>query len=429
MGGVDGYRWALGLCVAGLVACSSDPDASENTGGSSGTSPETTAAVTTTDASTSGLTESTSGAVDESSSSEGGESTEEPESSENADACENATMRPKPNDTSVRGPWPVGAQTVTIDDLTVEVFYPAGAEPEGDPPRYDIRDALPPEEAAKISDEDNPWQPCDCGRDLPIDDAYGPYPVVLFVHGTAGWRTQSLRHMTHWASRGFIVLTADHPGLMLRDILGSVCGGDPPPRDLQGDLEAMLAAVRGETNELAAWSRVIDSSRIGMSGHSAGGGAIAPFQDDAQVIMPLAAGPTIAAGETRESTLIMGGLADSVVPYASMRDGYDGSAAPKRILGLMNAGHLAFSEICSAENASGQNLLEIANEAGVCGASAAGFLFQCSDELLPDPEGWEITEYATSAALEETLHCSSVGTDNLATIQTRFPTVVESLAE
>lgn len=329
----------------------------------------------------------------------------------------------------MRGPWPVGTRTISIDGMTVEVFHPASEAPSGDPVRFDIREALPPEEAAKISDEQNPWQICDCGRDLPVDDAYGPYPVILFVHGTAGWRTQSLRHLTHWASRGFVVLSADHPGLMLRDILAPLCGGEAAPRDLDSDLQAMLAAVRGETPELEALSAILDVERIGMVGHSAGGGAVGPYGDDAQVIIPLSAGPSIAAGAALRSSLTLGGTADSVVPYSSLQSGYASSVAPKRLVGITNAGHLVPSEICSASNAAGQNLLEIAEEAGVCGAGAAGFLFQCSDDLLPDETGWAIVEYATAAAFEETLHCSPVGTANLDAIEDVYPDVAELLSE
>ncbi len=348
---------------------------------------------------------------------------------QNTDACEGATMRAKPNDTALRGPWPVGARTVDIGGRTVEVFYPAAEPPTGDPVRFDIREALPPDEAAKINDEQNPWQICDCGRDLAVDDAFGPYPVILFVHGTAGWRTQSLRHLTHWASRGFVVLTADHPGLMLRDILAPLCGGEAAPRNLNADLEVMLAAVRGETDELNDFASVMDAARIGMTGHSAGGSAVGPYGEDAQVIVPLSAGPTVAGGTALQSSLTLGGTADSVVAYSNLQSGYEASASPKRLIGISNAGHLVPSEICTASNEAGQNLLEIAGETGVCGAAAAGFLFQCSDDLLADETGWAIVEYATSAAFEETLHCSPVGTANLDVMQTLYPDVAESLSE
>ncbi len=412
------------------MACPSDDDGG---GAESGDASETDVpGSTSADGSSSsgnGSTDESTTSASEADASSGDPSTTGEPSRENTDACEGATLLPKPNDTSQRGPWPVGTRTVTIDDLTVEVFYPAGETPSGEPVRFDIRDALPPEEAAKISDEQNPWQICDCGRDLAIDDAYGPYPVIIFIHGTAGWRTQSLRHMTHWASRGFVVLTADHPGLVLRDILAPLCGGEAAPRDLDSDLQAMLAAVRGETDELTDFAGALDSARIGMTGHSAGGGAVGPYSDDAQVIIPLAAGPVVGGGAAIQSSMIVGGTADTVVPYSALQNGYGSSASPKRLVGIGNAGHLVPSEICTASNAAGQNLLEIADETGVCGAGAAGFLFQCSDELLDDATGWAIVEYATSAAFEEVLHCSPVGTSNLDSIQTVYPDVVEFLSE
>jgi hypothetical protein len=160
-----------------------------------------------------------------------------------------------------------------------------------------------------------------------------------------------------------------------------------------------------------------------MAGHSAGGGAIAGFGDDAQVLIPLASGG-VEAGAALVSTLVMGGTADSVVPYSAQQDGFGSSPASKRLVGIENAGHLTFSEICSLSNAAGEDLLEIASAAGVCGAQFAGVLFQCSPDLVADAVGWDIIDFATSAALEETLHCSSVG-ENFAQLQASYPDVAE----
>src|SRR6188768_864981 len=129
-----------------------------------------------------------------------GASSEPPTSSGNDVAgCEGTTLVGNPPDFAARGPWAVGARTVTVGNLTVEVWYPALAGSDAGKPteRYDIRKQLPPTEAAKIPDGDNPWQSCDCVRDLPLDDTHGPYPVVLFVHGTASFRHQSLHQVTH----------------------------------------------------------------------------------------------------------------------------------------------------------------------------------------------------------------------------------------
>ncbi|MBL8718411.1 MAG: hypothetical protein JNL79_20685 [Myxococcales bacterium] len=135
--------------------------------------------------------------------------------------CDGSKLLAVPTDTSQRGPWPVGAKTVTLAGLVTEVWYPAvvGSDAGKTKLQYDIRKHLPPADAAKIPDADNPLQACDCYADLPMDTAHGPYPLVLFIHGTAAFRTQSASQATHWASRGFVVVAADHPGIGLQDIL------------------------------------------------------------------------------------------------------------------------------------------------------------------------------------------------------------------
>jgi len=340
-------------------------------------------------------------------------------------ACPGTTLAPRPADTAARGPWAVGARTVQIDGLTVEVWYPAEDPGAGvDPVIYDIRDALPPSEQAKISDEDNPWQTCDCYRDLPIDTASGPYPVIMFVHGTAGFRSQSLPHMVHWASRGFVVMAADHPGLWLADMLGIACGAPMVPRDLEGDLDRMLAAVRGELPGLEDFGDRIDPQRIAATGHSAGGMAVSQVGDVAQVVIPMAAGG-VEGGGLLESSLVLGAMSDSVVAFSSQLDGYDGTPPRKRLVGIANTGHLAFSEMCALTNAAGDDLLQIAQDVGVCGAGFASALFQCDQSFLPDPEGWDIVHFASSAVLEETLHCEPQASAELAEIKGRYPVVLE----
>jgi len=248
---------------------------------------------------------------------------------------------------------------------------------------------------------------------------------VIFIHGTAGFRSQSLEQMTHWASRGFVVLAADHPGLWLHDLLGQLCGVTAPARNLAGDLATIVGGIKAPVGELAFLADRIDPERIAMAGHSAGGMAIENSGGVARVLIPMAAGG-VAPGAALESTLILGAQSDQVVKYSSQTDGYADSPARKRLVGISNAGHLAFSSLCSLRNAADQDFLEIAAEFDVCGAQFAGALFDCEDTYTPDPTNWAITNYATSAALEETLHCSDAGA-NFASIQSKFPEVGEFL--
>lgn len=341
--------------------------------------------------------------------------------------CDDTTLRPVTRDAAERGPWTVGVRTVEIEGLTVEVWYPAGRfdEARRRPVFYDLREYLSEADARLISNADTVRQPCDCYRDVPADTGRGPFPVVVFLHGQGGFRTQSLPQMLHWASRGFVVLAADHPGVRLQDALAATgCSATTVPSDVRRDVKKMLAAARGEGRALEFLGQRLDASRVAIAGHSAGGLALATFGDLAQVLIPMAA-KGVEPGRELSSTLVLGGTADRVVPYVNQRRGYAASPEPKRLVGLDGAGHLAFTSICTLANAQGQGLVEMAAEAGICGATRLAQQVQCDPRRLPDPRAWEIIDIATAAVLEETLHCDPSMADAFETLRTEYSSVAE----
>jgi hypothetical protein len=340
-------------------------------------------------------------------------------------ACVPPLLPALPSDRGARGPFVVGARTASVARLRVEVWYPAapGSEQGATRVRYDLRDFLPASERSKISDVDNPWQDGDAWRDLPIDDRYGPYPAVIFVHGTAGFRSQSLEQAIHWASRGFVVIAADHPGLWMADLLGSLCGQGRVPQDLGGDVRALAAALAAPSGGLAFLAGRVDAGRLGLVGHSAGGSAVSGLGELGAVIIPMAAGGTM-AGPALRSTLVMGATRDGVVPYSRQVDGYVASPAPKRLVGIADTGHLAFSSLCALENAAGEDILTVARRTGVCGALFAGFLFDCEPDFIDDAVAWSIVNAASAAALEEVLHCADTSA-TWAGLEAAFPQVSE----
>ncbi|AKF04668.1 Putative lipoprotein signal peptide [Sandaracinus amylolyticus] len=326
--------------------------------------------------------------------------------------CEASTRLAVPDEPEARGPWPVGVRTVTVGRLTVDVWYPAqlGSETGVAPATYDVRDWLPESQRgdAVIPDADAPIQTCDCHRDLPIDAEHGPYPLVVFVHGTAAFRTQSLSFLTHWASRGFVVVATDHPGLYLGDLLAIVCA-DPRtgPRMLEEDVDAMLDAMRATSGELAWLAGRVDPARIGLAGHSAGG-IVTSLSDRAGVRVVIGLSSNGAAREDPglEGSLFVAATDDAVVPYSSTLSAYEGSPEPKWFLGIQGSGHLAPSDLCDLENEEGQNLLAVAQEHGVCGAQFAGMLFDCQPDHV-DPEDARVVGRAiTTAVLEQILWCA-----------------------
>jgi len=323
--------------------------------------------------------------------------------------CDGASLLANPADYAAPGPWPVGARTVMVGGLLTEVWYPAtpGSDAGMTHARYDIRTELSTTEAAKISDTDNPWQDCDCTRDLPLDAGHGPYPAILFVHGTASFRHQSLSIVTHWASRGFVVIAADHPGLKLGDLLAQACGGMAPAQNLSGNLDTLIAGLAQPSGDLGFLAGHVAAQRLAVTGHSAGGGAAAAAsgKPGVRVVISMAGAGATAAGPQLQSTLYMGGSLDSIASFNQVQTAYQGSVAPRRLVGVLNAGHLNFSDLCDTKNAAGQDLLTIAKQDNVCGANLAGFLFDCDPSHVAGPVGWKIINYASSAVLEPTLQC------------------------
>ncbi len=362
-----------------------------------------------------------------------------------------------PQDPAAQGPWAVGARTIDIDYLHAEVWYPAkhGSADGQEMQVYDLREYLPQQQQDNVEDTDSILQPCECYQDLPIDDEHGPYPVIVFAHGMSGFKGQSLEFMTHWASRGFVVLSSDAPSIGLKtfleifsgnalgavqDLLALISGMSAPsdpggncdPTDAKGqtgDLVFMLDALKAPSGDLAFLEGHIDLSRIGASGHSAGGGAVLPMggYPGVKVVIPQAMNGTC-DGEYLESTVVIGGMADSIVAFSGQRSGYNSSPPPKRLIGLTKAGHMAMTSFCPIGEDDG-GIIEAAKKAGV----KFNPLFEtfitplasdgCGPKAMPAELGWEIINYATSAAFEEVLLCTPKRGEQLSGIAHVYPEV------
>ncbi len=65
----------------------------------------------------------------------------------------------------------------------------------------------------------NPPYVTDAVRDIPASTD-GPFPLVLFSHGFAGFRLTSTALTTHLASWGFVVIAPDYLERGLAGVLG-----------------------------------------------------------------------------------------------------------------------------------------------------------------------------------------------------------------
>jgi hypothetical protein len=327
------------------------------------------------------------------------------------------------SDTSVVGPWPVGVETVMVSmtggSRPVEVWYPArlGSEAGISQVTYDWTSNLPAGQASKISASAKVLQHCNCYRNLPIDTSHGPYPAVIFLHGSGSFRTASLSQMTQWASRGFIAVAADHAGLYMGDFLGTQGSGCTPPSgvsypsyNLETDVEAMISGMTTTSSgPFAFLGSSVDMTRIGLGGHSQGASAAATYASMAnvQVDLPLAdLGGTVPSGSALKSVLVASGASDSVVSFSSDTAAYSGATTNiKRLVGIANGDHFDVTDLCMDTNSSGQTFFGVASMYSVCGATVLASLAKCGTALTPPSLGPAITNYVTTAALEETLHC------------------------
>lgn len=301
-----------------------------------------------------------------------------------------------------RGDRPVGARTVELSGLTLEVWYPArpGSDVGVPAAQYDLRTRMPPAEAAKIPDADNAWLPCACARDLPVDDALGPLPVIVFLHGAASFRAQSVTLATHWASRGYVVVAPDLPGVGLLETLG----GGAMEFPLGVPTEVVRAVVAAPPGDPLGFIRPQLAPRVALVGHSLGAMLIGTVIDTPGVAaMVSLAGAGAAAPEV--PLLVVAGERDGVVPYAAKRDA--ARDARRRFVGLRGAGHLAFSDLC-AIGAERGGALAIAKAHGVRVPPILDTLGRdgCDPPAAPLAATNPPLLAATTAFLDEVLQCA-----------------------
>lgn len=258
-----------------------------------------------------------------------------------------------PEDPSLAGA-PVGVQTLTLGGQEVAVWYPA-AEASGEADAMvDLGAFLDPAFVTRVPEVDPPSFGYDAIVDAPARSLEAPVPLVVFSHGFGGFHAQSATLTAHLASRGYVVVAANHPGRRITDVVGCLLsppagpcdlgplagGGDPAPEDLD---DVFAALPEGLPEEVAA---LVDLSTVGMFGHSAGGATTTTYASEHDTIQ---AALTMAGGGafTRDfPSLSIGGDCDAIVDDASLRAN---AATSQGHLTMAATGHLAFSDLCRVD--------------------------------------------------------------------------------
>ena len=243
------------------------------------------------------------------------------------------------SDVRARGPYEAGVRTIIMT-------------------KQSVVDPMQPRELDTVV-----WYPTTAGAgpidaatggvlNAPVDGSGGPYPVLLFSHGSCGYPLQSTFLLPLIASRGYIVVAPPHPGNTLFEY--PTCGTQTAqlnsaferPQDIIFALDQMLAA---NADDASPFFGTLDANRIGMSGHSFGGFTtffVLNLDPRFKVAVPMAPATPAANATFHVPSLMMLGAIDSVVNNAAARQAYESSTGPKYKVEIAHAGHYAFSNAC-----------------------------------------------------------------------------------
>jgi dienelactone hydrolase len=214
------------------------------------------------------------------------------------------------------GPEPIGSITVDLIDrsrdelygerpggpreFVAQVWYPARADDSVEPLAWsEDWDVVAPAIALNMGFPSwflnhTRYSRSHARADLPMAD--GTFPVVIYSHGWEGVRTIALNQIEHLVSNGYIVIAPDHTygaaATVLEDGEVVLADTDALPdaeevdqqtyddaaTDLVATFSADLVTIldeldEGDTGSFAEIAAAADLNRIGIYGHSTGGGA------------------------------------------------------------------------------------------------------------------------------------------------------------
>jgi predicted dienelactone hydrolase len=310
---------------------------------------------------------------------------------------------------SGRGPYATGWVTLDLNGMAVEVFYPASSGTSAEPAPITSRSSVTayPEALRPVIEQAAPF----LAFDLPVelyptaaaaDD--GPFPVLLYSHGSDSHPAFSVGHLAHTASWGFVVAAPIHPG---RDVARAVSrpgpGGTVDDGPAEGsdrdDLRATWAELRRRAGiPTDAMGAAIDTARLAVAGHGRGGEAALMVGVDgnldgtpvATVIGqapsgPVSTDPTPDGGSTDPTpnggstvddsvraipALLIAGERDGVVGLITVNRTFGQLRDPRQLVVVANAGHNLFLDSCAPVRARGGLLTRAGAIVNFLGADA-----------------------------------------------------------
>ena len=182
----------------------------------------------------------------------------------------------------------------------------------------------------------------------------GPFPLIVFSHGTCGSPTEASYLTTALAASGFVVAAPPHPGNTENDLPGCLGGPDfidsaiNRVPDVRFAIDSMLAESADSASRFAGRLR---SDAIGMSGLSFGGftALLAEVQEPRiRATLSMVPGGTATLGQNQIATptMVIGSERDMVVGYAESVSAFGHLTGPRFLVELLAANHLSVVDDC-----------------------------------------------------------------------------------
>lgn len=290
------------------------------------------------------------------------------------------TLQPEPEPLELLGdgPYGVGSATVTIDadtdrPLTLQLWFPVEAGLDAEPTHYTFI----------TGDSFQSGRAVDAGADQIAGD--GPFPLVVYSHGSGGLRYIHSDYTETLASHGHVVVAPDHTGnTAVEQFLGTEDDTALIAATRPADVIAVIDAMTDPTDpSVGAFAAAVDAEHIAVTGHSFGGfttyavvsgyetaeGAIAA-DERIDAIIPLAPavggreGPVLLTDDQLAAVgvpaLVIVGTDDKTTPVEpNVERAWEFTTSdPHYRLELVAAEHQSFTDVCDYQAAAeaGQEL-------------------------------------------------------------------------
>ncbi|MEI7999793.1 MAG: hypothetical protein WCI50_00450 [Actinomycetes bacterium] len=199
-------------------------------------------------------------------------------------------------------------------------------------------------------------------EDAPVASG-GPFPVVVYSHGSGGQGFISAFLTEALAGRGYVVVAVDHAGdTAIDQFTNTTLAAADNARNRIRDIGAEIAALAAANADSASpYAGKIDVGNIGLVGHSAGGGGVLLGLAGRDTTAPLPNVKAVVGMGTyvdqltgadlkhdRAPTMLISGTLDTTTPIAkeTVRAWKDIAGRPLYRVDLKGAGHQSYTDLC-----------------------------------------------------------------------------------